>query len=165
MLVDYIRGQVLDLYLKIEKKLKFRNKGLLYLLGLFDKDVNKLVQFAKQKLNKERASKPKKKQIMDQRSKLATDHGPQDRSAISASPYEFDRDNQVFDASVADSFDRDLNEQTLQVPDFNSQSQVNSKHLPPVSPGSYSYDVDRLSKGKKAEGRALSIPASVAAAK
>ena len=41
--MDFIRSQVLDQYLKIEKKLKFRNKGLLYLLGLYDKDVNKLI--------------------------------------------------------------------------------------------------------------------------
>ena len=43
VLVDYIKGQVLEHYIKIEKKLKFRNKGLIYLLGLYEKDVNKLI--------------------------------------------------------------------------------------------------------------------------
>ena len=152
---------MLDQYLKIEKKLKFRNKGLLYLLGLYDKDVQKLVQFAKQKQNKERAGIKTKKRQIDQRSRHGPDQSPNlDRSAISASPYEFDRDYQVGDASVADSFERDLNEQLLQVPDINSQSQINALTLPPVSPGGQSYDVERLrGKGKKALERALSIPA------
>jgi len=63
-------------------------------------------------MNRERAgivAKTKKKQI-DQRSKLTTEQVAQDRSAISASPYDYDRDNQVGDASMADSFERDLNE-------------------------------------------------------
>ena len=49
VLQDHIRTQVLDSYLKTEKKLKFRNKGLLYLLSLFEKDVNKLLQFSRHK--------------------------------------------------------------------------------------------------------------------
>lgn len=48
VLQDHIRSSVLDQYLKTEKKLKFRNKGLLYILNIFEKDVSKLLQFSRQ---------------------------------------------------------------------------------------------------------------------
>ena len=47
VLQDQIRSQVLEQYLTTEKKLRFRNKGLLYLLTLFEKDVSKLLQFSR----------------------------------------------------------------------------------------------------------------------
>jgi hypothetical protein len=47
LLQDHIRTKVLEQYLLTEKKLKFRNKGLLYLLSLVEKDVSKLLQFAR----------------------------------------------------------------------------------------------------------------------
>lgn len=43
VLVDYIRQQMLETYIKIEKKLKFKNKGLLYLLNLYEKDVTTML--------------------------------------------------------------------------------------------------------------------------
>lgn len=45
VLVEYIRQQILETYIKIEKKFKFKNKGLLYLLQLYDKDVTKMLQY------------------------------------------------------------------------------------------------------------------------
>lgn len=47
VLADFARTQVLESYVKTEKRLKFRNKGLLYLLSFFEKDVSKLLQFTK----------------------------------------------------------------------------------------------------------------------
>jgi hypothetical protein len=43
VLVEYIRAQILDTYIKIERKYKFKNKGLLYLLNLYEKDVTKML--------------------------------------------------------------------------------------------------------------------------
>jgi hypothetical protein len=48
VLADFSRQQLLESLLKTEKKLKFRNKGLIYLLSFFEKDVGKLLQFTKQ---------------------------------------------------------------------------------------------------------------------
>ena len=47
ILQDHVRTKVLDQYLLTEKKLKFRNKGLLYLLSLVEADVSKLLMFAR----------------------------------------------------------------------------------------------------------------------
>lgn len=49
ILQDYVRTRVLEQYLLTEKKLKFRNKGLLYLLSLLENDVSKMLMFARQK--------------------------------------------------------------------------------------------------------------------
>ena len=43
VLNDYIRQQLLDTYIKIERKLKFKNKGIIYLLNIFEKDVTKML--------------------------------------------------------------------------------------------------------------------------
>jgi hypothetical protein len=43
VLVDYIRQQLLDQYIRMERKYKFKNKGVLYLLQLFNKDVKKML--------------------------------------------------------------------------------------------------------------------------
>jgi len=43
VLVDYIRQELIETYIKIEKKYKFKNKGLLYLLALYEKDVTKML--------------------------------------------------------------------------------------------------------------------------
>lgn len=43
VLVDFIRQQLLDQYIRMEKKHKFKNKGILYLLQLFNKDVTKMI--------------------------------------------------------------------------------------------------------------------------
>ena len=45
VLQDFIRDQLLETYIKIEKKFKFKNKGIIYLLQLFNKDVTKMLQF------------------------------------------------------------------------------------------------------------------------
>lgn len=43
VLVDFMREQLLVTYIKIEKKFKFKNKGILYLLQLFNEDVTKML--------------------------------------------------------------------------------------------------------------------------
>lgn len=43
VLADFIRNQILETYIKIEKKLHFKNKGLLYILQIYDKDVTKML--------------------------------------------------------------------------------------------------------------------------
>ena len=45
VLVEYIRQQLLDTYIKTERKFKYKNKGILYQLGLFEKDVTKMLQY------------------------------------------------------------------------------------------------------------------------
>lgn len=45
--------------MKTERKLKYKNKGLLYLLSFFEKDVSKLLQFTKQQGALERTMKAK----------------------------------------------------------------------------------------------------------
>jgi hypothetical protein len=62
VLVDYVREQLLDHYVKIENKHGFRNNGLLYLLGLYDKDVAKMISLTKQQTVKLRSKKLKQKQ-------------------------------------------------------------------------------------------------------
>mmetsp|Transcript_29766 Transcript_29766/g.45366 ORF Transcript_29766/g.45366 Transcript_29766/m.45366 type:complete len:223 (+) Transcript_29766:2155-2823(+) len=61
VLVEFIRDEVLQAYLALEKKYKFQNKGLHYLLGLFEKDVAKLLQFSRHKDKQERLAKVRSK--------------------------------------------------------------------------------------------------------
>tara|TARA_B110000285_G_scaffold211312_1_gene253895 strand:- start:771 stop:938 length:168 start_codon:yes stop_codon:yes gene_type:complete len=53
----------LDSYVKTEKRLKFRNKGLLYLLSFFEKDVSKLLQFTKQQTKLEKTTKARQQKL------------------------------------------------------------------------------------------------------
>jgi len=53
-LAENIKQQVLETYFKIEKKYKFRNHGLLYILGLFEKDVPKMIQVSREIFAKEK---------------------------------------------------------------------------------------------------------------
>ena len=53
-LAENIKQQVLETYFKIEKKHRFRNHGLLYILGLFEKDVPKMLQVSREILDKEK---------------------------------------------------------------------------------------------------------------
>ena len=55
VLVDFIRDQLLDAYIKIEKKHKFKNKGIIYLLQFFNQDVTKMLQFYYSEQQKGRA--------------------------------------------------------------------------------------------------------------
>ena len=45
VLVEFIRESLLETYVRIEKKSRFMNKGILYLLKIFDKDVNRMLQY------------------------------------------------------------------------------------------------------------------------
>ena len=60
-LAENIKQQVLETYLKIEKKHKFRNHGLLYILGLFEKNVPKMLQVSRELLAKEKEVEKRKK--------------------------------------------------------------------------------------------------------
>ena len=42
-LAEFIKKQVLETYVKIEKRHQFRNKGLLYLLNMFNQDVSQML--------------------------------------------------------------------------------------------------------------------------
>lgn len=66
--MDYIRDQLLETYIKIEKKFKFKNKGIIYLLKLFNQDVTKMLQFyhnEKQKLRTKAAHEKKLQREQD----------------------------------------------------------------------------------------------------
>ena len=52
---EFIRKCLLDTYIKIEKKLKFKSRALLYLLNLFQKDVTKMLLQHNSELVKNRA--------------------------------------------------------------------------------------------------------------
>lgn len=43
VLCDFIREISLEFYERTERKLKFKNNGLLYIIRLFEKDVGKLL--------------------------------------------------------------------------------------------------------------------------
>jgi hypothetical protein len=60
-LAENIKQQVLETYFKIEKKYKFRNHGLLYILGLFEKDVPKMIQVSREIFAKEKDEQKRKK--------------------------------------------------------------------------------------------------------
>ena len=45
VLTDLIREALLDTYIKIETKLRFKNRGILFLLNMFEKDVAKMIIF------------------------------------------------------------------------------------------------------------------------
>lgn len=48
----------------MEKKHKFKNKGILYLLQLFNKDVTKMIQFHYSEQSKIRAEKIRQKKVL-----------------------------------------------------------------------------------------------------
>jgi hypothetical protein len=54
VLVDFIRQQLLETFIIIERKQHFKNKGILYLLSLFDNDVTKMLQYYNKELKKEK---------------------------------------------------------------------------------------------------------------
>ena len=58
---EFIKEQLLQTFLKIENKTKFRNKGIYYLLGLFGKDVETMLKQKKSKVAKDRLGKMKDK--------------------------------------------------------------------------------------------------------
>lgn len=47
MLLDYIKDLAVKACIKNEKKIKFKSNALLFILKLFDSDVTKILQFAK----------------------------------------------------------------------------------------------------------------------
>ena len=51
---DFIKDQLLQTFLKIEQKTKFRNKGIYYLMGLYGKDVETMLKSKKNKSAKKR---------------------------------------------------------------------------------------------------------------
>ena len=51
---NFLQEQLLQTFLKIEQKTKFRNKGIHYLLGLFNKDVETMLKSKKNKVAKKR---------------------------------------------------------------------------------------------------------------
>lgn len=57
VLSEFSREKLLDAYIKTEKTLKFTNKGFLYLLKFFEKDVSKMIQFSMQQSVKDRTMK------------------------------------------------------------------------------------------------------------
>jgi hypothetical protein len=43
VLKDFIRDQALEMYVQIERQYKFKNRGLIYLISLFDENVPKML--------------------------------------------------------------------------------------------------------------------------
>ena len=67
MLVDFIKEQLIETYIRIERKLYFKNKGILYLLNLLEQDVTRLIQHHHKAMQE-----IKKKRTMVKQTTLAT---------------------------------------------------------------------------------------------